>query len=576
MEQLRAKLLALDGAGYKAYKALQGQYRFPDFLLSIDHVQGDPFAHPSRISIQVNKDIAALPEELYSNPIRRIALEDFLGRAIKSAISRYVKGDRGSGCSGDIDIVISGQQVLIRNAVLLLDNGQAGVEARLTLGLPANDRRAAAQEAISMFFEELPKVVNATLRFENLDSDQVLQHVQSVEDQDALRHALAEQGLVAFVANGSILPRASGVDDRPMPEGALPFEAPPSLAYTFTLPNAGKVCGLAIPQGITLIIGGGFHGKSTLLKTLELAVYNHIPGDGRERVATLENAAKIRAEDGRGIWHVDISPFINQLPFARDTTDFSTCDASGSTSQAANIIEALECGSQCLLMDEDTSASNFMIRDECMQTLVGKDKEPITPFIHRARDLYAQQGVSSIIVMGGSGDYFDIADTVIMMDNYEPRDVTTEAKRLAKPQAETDCRSRPCFNTQGTRKPGKAMLDPRRGNRPVKIDTRGKHHLLYGEHQIDLSHLEQLIDTGQTRSIGLLIHYYAQHHAEHHDSLANGLATALADARQHGLDIFSEHKVGNLALPRLHELAAAINRIRVAQQGESSIKNHHT
>lgn len=562
MENLRAKLLALDGQGYKAYKSIQGQYRFAEFHLSIDHVQGDPFATPSRISIQVNQQFAALSTELYSSPVRRIALEDFLGRALKQAIGQFVQGTRGSGCSGEIHIATSGQQVLVRNAVLLLAEGTEGVEARLTLGLPANNRRVAGGEAIAMFFEELPRVVTAALRYQNLDSDAVRQHVESVEDQQALRAWLQQESLVAFVADGSVLPRASGVDDRPLAEGALPLRAPDDLARSVQLPNAGEVRGLAIPQGITLIVGGGFHGKSTLLQALERGVYNHIPGDGRECIATVETAVKVRAEDGRSIARVNISPFINKLPFRRDTLAFTTSNASGSTSQAANIVEALECGAKLLLIDEDTSATNFMIRDQRMQALVAKDKEPITPLVHRVRDLYEQLGVSSIIVMGGSGEYFDVADNVIMMDNYEPINMTQQAKKLAKPFLETETSTYIAFKDSSKRKPQEDVLSPKRGQRAVKIDTRGAHTLLYGEHQIDLSQVEQLIDIGQTRSIGLMIYYYTQHYANKGENLIDGLQKVLADAGQDSLDRFNPYKTGDLALPRLFELAAAINRIR--------------
>lgn len=561
MERLRSQLLALEGKSYKAYKAIAGEYRYPRFALSIDHVQGDPFATPSRISVQVAADAAAFPPQLWRSTVRRLALEDFLGRAVRRAIRRHVKGRRGSGGSGEFHIATSGQQVLPRNAVLVTADL---VEARLTVGLPAQGRRAAGREAVAMLLEELPRVVEAALFYNSLDGQRVQQHVDSVEDQAALRQWLDQAGLVAFVADQALLPRASGVDDRPLAQGALPFVAPDTLARQVTLPNAGEVRGLGIPHGITLIVGGGFHGKSTLLQALERGVYNHIPGDGRERVATLADAVKVRAEDGRAIARVNISPFIDNLPFGRDTVAFTTENASGSTSQAANIIEALECGTRLLLIDEDTSATNFMIRDARMQALVARDKEPITPFIYRVRELYERHGVSSVIVMGGSGDYFDVADSIIMMDAYEPRDVTAEAKALAQPKPTLVGSDTP-FGGPVTRRPGPDVLDPRRGNREVKIDSREVSDLLYGEHRIDLSQVEQLIDMGQTRSIGLMIHYFAQHYAADCDNLVSGLRQVMADAEQYGLDRFSPYKVGNLALPRLHELAAAINRIREGQ-----------
>ena len=562
MEILRKKLLALDGKGYKAYKAITGRYAFTVgrlcFRLSVDHVQGDPFALPSRISVWVDMAQARLPKTLWQNAERRVALEDFLARALKQAIGRFVQGRRGSGCSGEIDIAGGGQQVLIRNAVLI---SAEGVEARLTLGLPAENRRAAGREALAMFFGELPRVVEAALDFDNLDATQAQRHVHSVEDQHSLRRWLREAGLVAFVANGAHLPRASGVDDRPLRHHVLPFAAPDSLTRSVTLPNAGRIEGLGIPAGVTLIVGGGFHGKSTLLQALEYGVYNHIPGDGRERVATLETAVKVRAEDGRAIHKVNISPFINHLPFGRDTVRFSTENASGSTSQAANIIEALDCGAELLLIDEDTSATNFMIRDQRMQQLVAGDKEPITPLVRRVRELYTEHGVSSVIVMGGSGDYFDVTDTVIMMDAYEPRDVTQQARALARPMEDAPA-GLPPFEREAPRCPGPQALDAARGHRPVKIDTPETGLLRYGRHRIDLSQVEQLIDIGQTRAIGLMIHYFARHYAADCRSLVEGLRQVMADAEQFGLDRFSEYKVGNLALPRLFELAAAVNRIR--------------
>ncbi len=566
MENLRKKLLALDGKGYKAYKDITGQYRYPDFGLSIDHVQGDPFATPSRISVRINTDHAGFPKPLWQNNIRRIALEDYLGRAIKLAIKKHVKGRRGSGDSGEINISTSGQQVLVRNAVMVApDAFPKQIEARIVMGLPSQGRRADGKQAVVMFMDELPRVIDTALRYHNHETQKVQRHVDSVEDQDALRHWLAEEKLVAFVANGSILPRASGVDDSPMPKGALAFVSPESLTRIVSLPNAGEVSGMGVPEGITLIVGGGFHGKSTLLHALERGIYNHIPGDGRERVASRTNAVKVRAEDARSISNVNISPFIDNLPFGRDTVAFSTENASGSTSQAANIIEALECGADVLLIDEDTSATNFMIRDERMQQLVTDDKEPITPLLHRVRELHESLGVSSVIVMGGSGDYFDVADTVIMMDSYEPRDVTKQARALAKPyQTKSNSTSSfgPSFGQSTTRCPQQNALSPARGKREVKIDTKEVGLLLYGSHRIDLSQVEQLIDMGQTRTIGLMIHHFAKHYADNCENLTTGLIQVLEDAEKYGLDYFSQFKVGNLALPRLHELAAAINRIR--------------
>ena len=563
MENLKIILQQIDGKGYKSYKKTTGIYQFTDFSLKINHVQGDPFAIPSRISIRVPHAKAGFPIESWSqennNPIRRIALEDYLGRMIKKNISSIIKGQRGSGGGGLISIECNGQKVLLRNAVLIKADY---IEVRLVIGLPADNRRVSGLDAQQMFFEELPEIIEQSLFYKNCKAKELFNFVYSAEDQDSLRNQLKEKNLVAFIANGSQLPRQSGICDKPMQGHIINFQSPASLEVQMDLPNTGSIKGMGIAKGISLIVGGGFHGKSTLLNALEHGPYNHIPGDGREKVVSNETAVKIRSEDGRVISKVNISPFIDRLPFGRDTHQFSTENASGSTSQAANIIEALECDSELLLIDEDTSANNFMIRDKRMQALVSQEKEPITPLLYRVRELYEQYAVSSIIVMGGSGDYFDVADTVIMMNEYQAEDVTKQAKKLAHQQYNTELENLPAFQRLSTRRPGKKALDASRDQFAVRINIREATHILYGQYNIDLSLVEQLIDIGQTRAIGLMIHYYARHYAQTPGSLSNQLKQLLNEANEKGLDIFSPYTIGDLALPRLYELAAAINRIR--------------
>lgn len=561
MERLRAALRRIDGKGYKAYKAIKGIYEFGDYTISIDHVQGDPYALASRITVYIPSSRAELPNNLFSTSIRKIALEDYLGRATAKAIATFVKGQRGTGKGGCIDIETSGQQVLLRNAVIV---SPEKVEARLTIGLPAAGRTILGGDVEEMFFKELPAVVIHSLCFENLKTEEVQTHVDSVEDQGFLREWLKYNKLVAFVANGSILPRLSGIDDRPLIKEVIPFTSPESLSCTAVLPNRGSVTGMGIQSGISLIVGGGFHGKSTLLHALETGVYNHIPGDGRELVVTEATAVKIRAEDSRAISRVNISPYIDNLPFGRDSISFTTANASGSTSQAANIIEALEQGTKTLLIDEDTSATNFMVRDERMQKLVLRDKEPITPFLHRVREIYENLSVSTIIVMGGVGDYFEVSDTVIMMDSYKPEDVTEDAHSIAgvsKPVMKL-YELKP-FDKRFDRTIDLSRFSPRRGKRDVKIDAKAINEILFGENLIDLAYVEQLIDKGQTIAIALMIYYYIEKFADKNLTLAEGLLKTIKDVELQGLDILSQYKVGTLALPRLHELAAAINRIRI-------------
>ncbi|MEM1310288.1 MAG: ABC-ATPase domain-containing protein, partial [Cyanobacteria bacterium P01_H01_bin.153] len=424
---LRNRLNALDGESYKAYKSLREQHTLGDFTLHIDYVQGDPFAAPSRFRVQVSQAIAQFPPGLYNTHTRQTALEDFLIRQFRDQ-AQFFDRSAGSGKSGLIEIVRPSQAILSRTAASV---SEERVELRFVVGLPAFGRRIAGRQAATLICDRLPVLIQKTLLFSQLDAAAVQSHCDCAEVADTLRQQLRDRQLVAFVADGAILPRQSGVNERPLQSGARPFQSPESLQVQLALPNGKSVTGMGIPRGITLIVGGGYHGKSTLLRAIEAGIDNHIPGDGREQVVTDAAAIKVRAEDGRSVAGVNISPFINHLPQGRSTTQFSTQDASGSTSQAASIVEAVEAGATVLLIDEDTSATNFMIRDRRMQALIAKDREPITPFVDKVRQLKADYGISTILVMGGSGDYFDVADTVIALDNYQPQDVTTQAHAIA-------------------------------------------------------------------------------------------------------------------------------------------------
>ncbi|MFV1996779.1 MAG: ABC-ATPase domain-containing protein [Acidiferrobacterales bacterium] len=555
MDRLKKRLNLLQKKSYKAYKELKGEYDFGLFQLSIDHVQGDPFAQPSRISLHISHTNCGMPAHLWSSAVRQAACEDFLARCLRGAIDQHVSTSRGSGHSDEVAISANGQQVLKRNCVLITPNG---IEARITVGLPADGRRILADDATRILIEELPQVVRTALVYRNLPASEFMAHVDCIEDQSSLRDSLSELGLIAFLADGSLLPRRSGIDDRPMASGVIPLRAPDSLAVEVNLPHRGYLRGLGIKKGITLIVGGGFHGKSTLLRALERGVYDHVPGDGREASVTDASAVKVRSEDGRNISRLDISAFINNLPLGRSTTDFSTDNASGSTSQAANIIEALQSGSRALFIDEDTSATNFMIRDQRMQKLVADEKEPITPFLHRVRELYEDYDVSSVIVMGGSGDYLSISDTVVMMDNYEIRDVTQQAKSLGNgPHL-----SQPLSPVSVSSPRHPASVDWRRSGK-TKIAARGINEIVFGNQKIDISKLEQLVDTGQAEAIGWIVKYYANNILPENMSLLAGMEEISRIINEKGLDVFTPYDhMGNFAAPRVQELLATINRMR--------------
>ncbi|MDX6381247.1 MAG: hypothetical protein QOI57_2271, partial [Rubrobacteraceae bacterium] len=435
------------------------------------------------------------------------------------------------------------------------------VEARMAVGLPARGRTVDARAARTMLLEELPLVVREALAPAGVDAEPARAHVEVVEDADHLREQLQTLGLVAFVADGSVLPRESGASDRPLREGAVPFQSPEEFRVTVELPNQGEVSGMGILEGVTLVAGGGFHGKSTLLSALAWGVYDHTPGDGRELVVTRANAVKIRAEDGRSVAGVDISAMIGDLPGGRTTTSFSTPNASGSTSQAANIAEALEIGTSLLLVDEDTSATNFMIRDERMRELV--QKEPISPFIDLVRPLRDSLGVSTIVVVGGVGDYLDVADRVILMEDYEPHDATKRAREVREsfPARVPFGAGEVVVSRPRGRRVRASSIDLRRGKRET-ARGKGLSTIELGRERVDLSYLEQLAEAGQTEAIARIIGEFAAGNASRGiGEVAHG---ALASVTKNGLDSLGSFRghPGELSLPRPQEAAAALNRIR--------------
>jgi predicted ABC-class ATPase len=555
---LRQILRQIDQQSYRAYKDLRHSYEFPGFTLLIDRIQGDPFASPSQMRVRVLQARAGFPSALYNNASREIALRDYLTRQFDRE-SNTARQRRGSGSSGLIAIAQPQQTILERTSAFINDDW---VEVRFVVGLPAFGRRVAGIQAIAMLCEDLPELVQRALHYRALNAEQVQRHVETAEDADWLRQQLSQRGLVAFIADGAILPRRSGVDDRPLRDNGIPFQSPESLRVEFVCPNQGRVTGLGIPAGVTLIVGGGYHGKSTLLRAIEVGVYNHIPGDGREKVVTNPAAVKIRAEDGRSVAGVDISPFINHLPLGQSTTQFSTENASGSTSQAANIVEALEAGAKVLLVDEDTSATNFMIRDRRMQALIAKDKEPITPFIDKIRQLHTDHGISTILVMGGSGDYFDVADVVIAMQDFQPQDVTAQARAIAQQYA-TD-RTPEGGHQFGSLSPRHLAIPASdREEFSMKRKVRALDTILLGKEEIDLSAVEQIVDTAQLRAIAATLVYLQQHYLDGKLTLPEILDAAMTDIERAGFDPLAFCPPGDFAHFRRFELAAALNRWRV-------------
>lgn len=567
MDELKRILERIDGRGYKAYKEIEGGWAFPDWTLVVDHVQGDPYAAPSRLRVFLEPEVSGLPGELCAPRGRALGVAALLARRFAGQ-ARKAKSRRGSGKSGLVEMEHPGQVVLPQTAVMV--SGDGSVEARFRVGLPARGRRVLGRQAAELLAGDVPAVVEASLLASSYDEGELAEAAETNEDADALRAVLDGMGLVGFVADGASLPRRSGVDDRPLTgDEVVPFRSPGSLRVEVELPNARTVTGMGIPRGVTLIVGGGYHGKSTLLRALEQGVYNHRPGDGREKVVSEPATVKVRAEDGRSVKSVDISPFIAGLPLGVDTRSFSSANASGSTSQAANIMEALEAGATALLVDEDTAATNFMIRDRRMQALVPKESEPITPFVDRIRPLHDEHGVSSVLVIGGSGDYLDVADTIVAMKEYVPHDVTDEARAVAREwptgriaEGTGELGPRPA------RVPDPASVDPSRGKRSVSVKVRDEDRVLFGTEEIDLTAVEQIVSWSQARTVSEALVTAWKRFMDGERTLPEILDAVMQLVEEEGLDGLSPWHPGELTLFRRFELAAALNRLRTLETVE--------
>ena len=568
-EELRSSLRAVNHKSYPAYKSLAGSYSFGKYVLNIEHVQGDPFAAPSRLSIRVSHKTAGFPVEYYDKKWNQTALEDYIIRRFHRQADKFCFQAKGSGKSGIITVSRCGQEVLERTACAVT---KEDIIIRFEVGFPANGRTINATELEKILFDFLPVCAEQSLYYQKTPKEELQKTIYLAEDRQYIREEMKRQNIVAFIADGSILPRESGVSDQPLKDG-IPFKSPDTMAVTLELPHKGMLRGMAIRKGITLIVGGGYHGKSTLLKALERGVYDHIAGDGREYVITDETALKLRAEDGRKITNTDISLFINHLPNGKDTKRFCTLDASGSTSQAANIIEGIEAGSRLLLIDEDTSATNFMVRDELMQQVVAREKEPITPFLERAKDLYQQADISTILVIGSCGSYFYIADKVIQMDSYRVYDITEDTKKVLENRGtdQSPVISAPDFclpskkreiNLSGSSQKRKNYRGNGYVEERLKIKRMGKTAFSIGKENLDLRYVEQLVDEEQTQTLAYLLRYAKEHYGEGHNDVESVVRALKNILKEKGLDGICEKGSvpSGLAMPRLQEIYACFNR----------------
>ena len=585
MKALYQKIRSLQGKNYGLYKSLADRtWDFGDFVLEFLHVQGDPYAPASRVMIKSSLQMLGFPSEWGSSFERRLALSDYLYRRL-SALVREKYPDRDAAVVFDT----AGPEMLVRNA-LWVDNGE--LRACLQVRLPGDGRKIQAEAAAEILTMVLPDLVSAALynsgesKPEGVEPE-LVEHYRVLAERKDILSQLDARNLCAFVPDGAVLPRASGLSELPM-DAAVPFTAPAEMAVTLVA-NGREIRGMGIPKGITVISGGAFHGKSTLLQALTKAVYPHIPGDGREGIVISESAVRVGVEDGRSVRGTDLSQFVRDLPGGISTKNFTTACASGSTSEAANLMEAMEAGSDAFLIDEDSSAVNFLIRDVRVRKLLGDDREPLIPLTDRIREI---KNRSFILVAGACGDFLDLADNIIVMASYKAECARINGKNIAAGlnagavgdasaagNAAKIVPNLPAFVEPQCRdfaeyvKPLLPSLRPASAvERQVKVKISGDTLLQIGFLVSDTSKAGALVDKQQRFGAGFMLLNLCQNAASNNDS-ANGeqqksatimeRITALCEKIKNvGFRNLPQGLSREMSLPRAIDIACVLYRLR--------------
>lgn len=437
---------------------------------------------------------------------------------------------------------------------LLPDEEQKPAQMCLCIKMQVQLPMRKIKKTIQMLCKDLPDAVSRFIA--DFDVEGFAEAIELAEKQASIRNWLKNSDYCAFVANGSILPRAKGTD-LPM-ANAIPFRSTPD--------DEIEICGvrgMGIKKGVTVITGGGYSGKSTLLDAISAGIYDHVRGDGRELCITDASAVSISAEDGRSVKHVNISPFIKWLP-GGETEDFSTEHASGSTSQAANIMEAVDCGAKLLLIDEDRSATNFMIRDKMMKELI--KKEPITPFTDRVGELYERFGTSTILVIGGSGEYLSAADRIYMMEDYGIQDVTERSKDICKQYGVETSKLESAVWEQSRILYSERFSSYPEGRGTEKLEVSDMGFIIIGDEMIDVRGLHDIFSREQLDSLGFMLRYLCISNKDHIIDIKKRIDELYEKIENEGLDVvysaFFTTTERFLDLPRKAELLFIINRMR--------------
>jgi predicted ABC-class ATPase len=553
-------LAEIDGKPFSEYERLIGDFDFARYVIKCSKIEMARDGENPVFNIRVPQSIAELPGHLYDSPVRRTALEDYLTRNLCAVTGRIARFNESGWARRNIIIAEPGQKILPRTSVAVT---KEYIDARIRIALPykvyvSGERLVDGEMARKVFFEDLPEIVSSSIFCCNLDLGAAEEFVNGMEDADRVRQTLATLGLVGFVGEGSLLAREQGSDEPDLSHIA-PFEVADDARTEIDVPNAGKIAGLGIPAGLTVVLGDAANGRKDFMSALAAGVFNHIPGDGRETVITVSDAVQVAVDRDRVVQEVNITPFLTESENGNPAS-YSTRSADSFISQAAATIEALEVGARVLIVDENTSASAFLTTDARVAGLLGAT--PRASLAQRARQMVDELGIS--LVIGGENlvaEYIPIADTVLKVEDFQVTNITEEAKalNLALPPEAPVVNLAPMLARSRWIMP--SSIDAAVGSKDVVISALDLNAIQFGRSVIELDSVPQIADESQTLTIGLLLYYAKLRYMQEGYPLREMLDMIDRDLSSEGLGTISRDLRGDLARPRRYELAAALNRL---------------
>ena len=556
-------LESLNGRKFADYEKIVGDFDFARYVLKFHAIPSEP--DEVLFVVRVPQMVAGFPPHTYNSPVRRTGLEDLLTREIAAKIQELKTGKAFVTPRLEVSVAEPGQKILPRSSMVITEEF---VEARIYVQLPHHNGRVRSAEALRIFFEDVPWIVNQSLVYCNLSEDAVDRFVDVMEDADQMRQLLTTQGLVGFVAEGSQLARLPD-SDCPDREHPIPLHVASELQREFDVPNAGAVRGLGIASGLTLILGDTLSGRPALLRTIADGIYNHVPDDGREYAVTSPDAVYVSADPGRSVQRVDLGAFL-AADDRGNVQRFSTISADAVTSQAAGVIEALEVGARALILDESDSASEFLSGNAMLANALEGLSPSVTSLAARARELVDDLGVSLVVgAWALAGDYVPVADTILLMVNGSLKDITKEVKEGEWPRLPEPT---PMLGDllEKSRWVVATSIDPGLGKEDAVITAAEIDRLSFGANTVKLDCVHQLADRHQTATIGLVLHYAKTHYMDEGRPLRELLDLVDRDLSTEGLETLVRELRGDLVRPRRYEIAAALNRLttlRISQQG---------